>query len=137
MLYRNFRYLTIRQHCAATNILGIAFSVTKVRLISACHPLCLLVETATAGHTVPSPRAKILACQSCGGGSGERTRKTMRICVGMYLPQSVFTHGQLYVAMSRVKSNNCLQFALAPPSENSVVVTRYTNNVVFKSALVL
>ena len=56
--------------------------------------------------------------------------------VGIYLPQSVFTHGQ-YVAMSRVKSYYGLQFALAPPSENSLTITSYTNNVVFKSALIL
>ena len=56
---------------------------------------------------------------------------------GIYLPQSVFTHGQLYVPMSRVKSYNHLQFALASPSENFMAMTNYTNNVVFKSALIL
>ena len=57
--------------------------------------------------------------------------------VGIYLSQSVFTHGQLCVAMSRVKSYNGLQFAMAPPSENSLTITSYTTNVVFKSALML
>ena len=56
---------------------------------------------------------------------------------GIYLPQSVFIHSQLNVAMSRVKSHNGLQFALAPPSENSMAMTSYTNNVVFKSVLIL
>ena len=56
--------------------------------------------------------------------------------VGIYLPQSVFTHGQLNVAMSRVKSYYGLHFALAQPSENSLTITTYTNNVVFKSALI-
>ena len=42
--------------------------------------------------------------------------------VGIYIPQSIFTHSQLYVPMSRVKSYNGLQFALAPPSENSMAM---------------
>ena len=53
--------------------------------------------------------------------------------VGIYLPQSVFTHGQLYVA----KSYYSLQFALATPPENSMAMTNYTNNVAFKTALAL
>ena len=57
--------------------------------------------------------------------------------VGIYLSHSVFTHGQLYVVMSRVKSFYGLQFALASPSENCMTITSYTNNVVFKSALIL
>ena len=57
--------------------------------------------------------------------------------VGIYLPQSVFIHGQLYVATRKVKSLNGLQFAFAPPSENSIAMTSYSNNVVFKSALIL
>ena len=56
--------------------------------------------------------------------------------VGIYLPQSVFTHGHLYIAMLRVKSYYGLQFTWSPPSENSLTITSYTNNVVFKSALI-
>ena len=57
--------------------------------------------------------------------------------VGIYLPQSVFAHSQLNVAMSRVKSYIGLHFALAPLSEKTMVMTSYTNNVVFRSALIL
>ena len=57
--------------------------------------------------------------------------------VGIYLPQSVFIHGQLYVAMSRIKSYNGFQFALPLPTENSMAMTSNTINVVFKSVLIL
>ena len=56
--------------------------------------------------------------------------------VGIYLAQSVFTHGQLYVTMLKAICNG-LQLALTPPSENYMAMTNYTNNVVFKSALIL
>ena len=57
--------------------------------------------------------------------------------VGIYPPQLVLTYGQLYVAMSKVKRFNGLQIALAPPSENSMAMASFTNNVGFKSALIL
>ena len=57
--------------------------------------------------------------------------------VEIYVPQLDFIHGQLYVAMSIVKSYNALQFALAPPSENSMAMTSYPHNAVLKSALIL
>ena len=57
--------------------------------------------------------------------------------VGINLLKSVFVHGHFYVAMSRIKSYNGMQFALTPPSENSMAMTSYTNNGVFKSASIL
>ena len=56
--------------------------------------------------------------------------------VEIYLPQSVFTKSHLLVAMSRVKSDNGLQFALSPPSENFMAMRNYANNVVFKTVLI-
>ena len=51
--------------------------------------------------------------------------------VGIYLPQPVFTHGQLYVAMSRVSSYSGLHFSVGKTDENAC----HTDNVVYKSAL--
>lgn len=60
-------------------------------------------------------------------------------CVGIYLRDTVFTHGQLYVAFSRAKQRNSVFILIQPtlsqgrrvPQSNVI----YTKNIVFREAL--
>jgi len=49
--------------------------------------------------------------------------------VGLYLPQPVFTHGQLYVAISIVKTKRELKILILDEDGNA---TNTTKNVVYK-----
>lgn len=52
--------------------------------------------------------------------------------VGLYLPQPVFTHGQLYVALSRVTSRNGLKIII---ENNKEMPNEYAKNIVYKDVL--
>lgn len=55
--------------------------------------------------------------------------------MGTYLPQPVFSHGQLYVAASRCGERAGCFFLVYRGDNNVAVATNYTKNVVYNEAL--
>ena len=52
--------------------------------------------------------------------------------VGLYLPRPVFSHGQLYVAISRVTSRDGLRVLI---DDNTGLASNLTENIVYKEVL--
>ncbi|XP_075109167.1 uncharacterized protein LOC142180961 [Nicotiana tabacum] len=54
--------------------------------------------------------------------------------VGVYLRELVFSYGQLYVALSRAKSSNCVKVLIRPTIPGSAD-DHYTDNIVYKEII--
>ncbi|XP_070666782.1 uncharacterized protein [Malus domestica] len=99
------------------------------------------------GHKVFIPRITLAATESKWPFILKRRQFPVRPCyamtinksqgqslkqVGLYLPEPVFTHGQLYVALSRVTSRKGLKILIGNGENN---LNNYTKNIVFKDVL--
>ena len=70
-------------------------------------------------------------CMTINKAQGQTFQK-----VGIYLPEPVFTHGQLYVALSRARSFDSIKIQIDSTSKQKAnKKMAYTQNIVFKEVL--
>ena len=72
---------------------------------------------------------RLAYCMTINKSQGQTFKR-----VGLWLPAPLFSHGQLYVALSRVGDGNCLWVAAAP-TESEDPLSDGVKNIVWKELL--
>ncbi|GAA0144032.1 hypothetical protein LIER_35858 [Lithospermum erythrorhizon] len=84
-------------------------------------------------YLIPFVRRQV-PLRLCFAMSINKTQGQTLDYVGLYLKQPVFTHGQLYVAISRAKTGKNVKVLVLPPIARDIG-TKYTTNVVYDEVL--
>ncbi|CAI0476119.1 unnamed protein product [Linum tenue] len=84
-----------------------------------------------SGKTVAIPRRQF-PVRLCYAMTINKSQGQTLQSVGVYLPKPVFSHGQLYVAVSRVRSASGLRLLII---NEDGIPSKYTRNIVYQEAL--
>lgn len=145
--------LTLKENCPVISLrnLNPCESLCNVTRLTCCdfktHVMSAKIESGDFKNThVFITRIPLLTSQDENiPVQFKRTQFPLRLCfamtinkaqgqtldfVGIYLREPVFSHGQLYVALSRDKSSKCIKILIRPPTGDSSV-DHSTYNVVY------
>jgi hypothetical protein len=116
---------TLRQHVVEATVAVGTYAGNNVMI-----PRITFIPTDTQSPVAFKRRQfpiRVAFCMTINKSQGQTLNQ-----VGLYLPDSVFSHGQLYVAFSRVKTPDSIRILTTDPhSRIDDLDGRYTNNVVY------
>lgn len=120
--------LVCRELCHATIKADIAFGPHKGKQV--IIPRIPLIYDEGGKTVVPFKRFQFPIRLSFAMTINKSQGQTLDF-VGLYLEQPVFSHGQLYVALSRARTSDGVRVLLTPPTFDEVRVDRKTKNIVY------